>query len=705
MPAGSNTTPAQQAQQKLNAVMQNRSATPAEKAAAQAEYDAFVTGAPDAHPNPAALETQDAIDRSNAGGFWSDLSNYASDAVTGGAPRRVIQHLQAGDVGAAATQAANMGGTPLGAMLEGGQPEGAPVTPWHDENGDWTGPESVGNVRNGILGAYGIKGQNASAAGGGGGMGSASGPLSDAVRRSGQLGAQADTVYQNAAGYSGVQIPLAQQIAEQQIAARPIADQAPVDVALRAGVERYQAGQIQAARDVQAQQIAAAQLAPFARMDAAQPGAAQQISAPTVAPAVAMAGPDRVTAAQATATDPNAQRIDLSGQLGNQAAQLRALGVVENEAAGTGVGGQLADARLQSALGGITENNLSIAGQARGSERAGARREAMLQNSRQAAGATQQSNEAALASRLGAIGQLTGATQGARGQDIDLATQQAGLSAQAENLRAQLQTATAQGNAQEVNRLTAQYQALQQAAREQGAGAQNDNQRLAAQLQLSASQGNQSAVNDRSALTAQLQQAANQTNATGQNAYGALGAQLQQQANIANQGAALTAAQGNQSTEAGRYTAQAGLDTSANAGNAGAWNTASAQDQAAVNQNRQAAADRLQQAEITRSQQALAAAQANQNANLSAQASNQTANAGVEQNRATNWQTDQQIRQQGMTGAINAGTGATQAEIDAAKVAAAAEAAKNKQSAENFSAVINGAASAYSAYQGNKKAS
>lgn len=134
------------------------------------------------------------------GGFWSQAGDYVGDALTGGPARRLGAAVADGNWEGAGLQAINMGGTPLGAAVMGGSPAGAPPVPWHNENGDWTGPEGIGNVRNGTLNAFGLPGQSAQPGGAGAGGGSYHdliGRASEDVRASGQRAAAAYTDSRN----------------------------------------------------------------------------------------------------------------------------------------------------------------------------------------------------------------------------------------------------------------------------------------------------------------------------------------------------------------------------------------------------------------------------------------------------------------------------------------------------------------------------
>jgi hypothetical protein len=177
------------------------------------------------------------------------------------------------------------------------------------------------------------------------------------------------------------------------------------------------------------------------------PLTAQQIQARNVA------APALGSAAQAQAQRVANTQIELADANAARDRQLGALGTIEQEAAGTGLGAELANARVRSALERINQQAMGAANQARGAERAGARREAMLQGGQLGLQAALAAEEQALQARLGA---QTAALQGAgqvRAGDVELATRQAELNAQRRTLDAQLATAVSQGNAQEVNRL------------------------------------------------------------------------------------------------------------------------------------------------------------------------------------------------------------------------------------------------------------
>jgi len=108
---------------------------------------------------------------------------------------------------------------------------------------------------------------------------------------------------------------------------------------------------------------------------------------------------------------------------------------------------------------------LAIAARARGAERAGARREAMIQAGQ--SGATAALSAAALAAKEEQDKRVAAASalQGVRAADVSAATTAQTIAAQQANLQAQLEEAIATGNTQAVNTLKAKQADLQLAAR------------------------------------------------------------------------------------------------------------------------------------------------------------------------------------------------------------------------------------------------
>lgn len=214
----------------------------------------------------------------------------------------------------------------------------------------------------------------------------------------------------------------------------------------------------------------------------AQIAGTRDVTAPDLGAATLMTGPRALEAAMATAEAPNAATIDRSGSDQIRGIQQQSLADLQQEAAGTGVGADLAKARLNSALARINQDTFAAAGMARGAGRTALQREAILQGGRNSLEAALKGEETALADRLAARNQLATAAQGVRGQDIDLGAEQARLTQQADIVRAQLQTAVSQGNAQEINRLNSQLRDLEQQAKTTNAAAVNRRGEVQGQL-------------------------------------------------------------------------------------------------------------------------------------------------------------------------------------------------------------------------------
>ncbi len=257
----------------------------------------------------------------------------------------------------------------------------------------------------------------------------------------------------------------------------------------------YSAGTIDS-RDVvdpgiaPSQRVTAAGAAPVVNYSAAKIAGAERVAAPELGGAAQVERPQGIDPALATASDPNAVTIDQSRSDNVRSLQMDNLEALQREAAGNGVGAQAARARLNSALARVNNDTFAAAGAARGAGRTGLQREAMLQGSRNALEAALKGEELGLQQQLGAQQQLTGALQGTRGQDVDVATSQAQIDAQRENLQAQLRTATAQGNAQEINRIRTAMAQLDQQAQQFNAGATNQRTEVQGQMGLDAATGN-----------------------------------------------------------------------------------------------------------------------------------------------------------------------------------------------------------------------
>jgi hypothetical protein len=247
------------------------------------------------------------------------------------------------------------------------------------------------------------------------------------------------------------------------------------------GMDReYQAGIIRAER------VANPGLAPSERVYAAPGVTAERVSAPSLGAAAQVERPLEMNAATATASAPGTTTIDQSQSNEMRQAATANLQNLQREAQGQGISAELARAQMARHLARISNDQIAAAGMARGAGRTGAIREAMLAQGRQGLEAALGVDEQALGRQLGFQQQLTGAIQGTRGQDIDVATAQANLDAQRRNLQAQLETAVSQGNSQEINRLRMGIAQLDQQAQQFNAGATNERTQVQGEMGLRA---------------------------------------------------------------------------------------------------------------------------------------------------------------------------------------------------------------------------
>lgn len=214
-------------------------------------------------------------------------------------------------------------------------------------------------------------------------------------------------------------------------------------------VERYSASKISAARDVNAPGIQAIRQARAEGYDAATIGDAERAGGVQVGRAVVDTGAaNRLTGAET----------------GNLA---------ELSKAAEGRGPSAAGATLKQGLAESAQQALGAAAAARGSERAGARREALQAigeggfKEAQAAAALKAGEQQA------ARQQLTSAISQGRSQDIALSTKIAEITQQADNLQAEIDKQISLGNASQANALKARQAELRQQASEFGASAKN----------------------------------------------------------------------------------------------------------------------------------------------------------------------------------------------------------------------------------------
>lgn len=203
----------------------------------------------------------------------------------------------------------------------------------------------------------------------------------------------------------------------------------------------YQAALAEAADATAAQRKAA--VSKVAEVAPATVGAVDtSIAVPTLGPAAQTGGVD----VKGVSVDPLAN--DLRGKL-----VAAADGIASAPSA--------AASQFKAAQSQIVADQLAMAGQARGSERAGLRRAAILSAGQQGSTAAVAAAAEAAKEEQAKRAAASSALAGVRSQDVTTATAQAGLDAQRSTLQAQLDAAIAQGNTQAVNAIRTQQAQLE----------------------------------------------------------------------------------------------------------------------------------------------------------------------------------------------------------------------------------------------------
>jgi len=116
--------------------------------------------------------------------------------------------------------------------------------------------------------------------------------------------------------------------------------------------------------------------------------------------------------------------------------------------------------QFASAMDKATSDALAVAAQARGNERAGARREALIQMALKGAAGGEAAAATAAQENTARLAAYTSALQNIRGADIDVTKTQAQLDANRAQVQAQLDAAIEQGNAAAINDLQKQKATL-----------------------------------------------------------------------------------------------------------------------------------------------------------------------------------------------------------------------------------------------------
>jgi len=164
---------------------------------------------------------------------------------------------------------------------------------------------------------------------------------------------------------------------------------------------------------------------PIERVDAPEIGLTRGIAAPDLGAAETVASREVTAPEMGSAAAMDAAVIN-RGQ--SDEARGLTMGLAQDlQAAARGEGPSVGDAAFQQKMQEIPRQALGVAAQARGSNRAAARLAAIRDMSEQTRKAAADSAMIKASESLGARGQLGGVLSGVRGQDIGLATGQAGL--------------------------------------------------------------------------------------------------------------------------------------------------------------------------------------------------------------------------------------------------------------------------------------
>ena len=342
-----------------------------------------------------------------------------------------------------------------------------------------------------------------------------------------------------------------------------------------------------------------------------------------------------------TTLDPNATAL--------QGSEIAAANAIAN-------GPSAAMSQFQAGESQVAKDQLAIAAGARGAERAGARREALINVG--AGGAQANLSAAALAAQETQAKNVAASTalQGVGSQALTAATTQAQITSQQQQLQAQLDSAIAQGNTSAINTIKAQQAQLAE-----------DASKATVQAGLT-QQGTQAGL-AQSNLTAEQQTA------------------------LANAAAANTSANAYTAAQNAAMAQNAQTSTATNLANAGATNTASSAYTGAQNtaaQNYAAAATATSQANA-----ALAAQQGTGNATRALTA---------DQTNAANELAATGLRQTGANAALGTATGSNTTQATNASTIVDANKAQSSANTANTSALIAGAATVGAAALSDERA-
>jgi len=326
----------------------------------------------------------------------------------------------------------------------------------------------------------------------------------------------------------------------------------------------------------------------------------------------------------------------------------------------------------------IVADQLAMADRARGSERAGLRREAIIAAG--AKGAEANLSAAALSAQEEQAKRVASAAalQGVRAQDVTSSTAAAGIQAQQANLQAQLDTAIAQGNTEAVNALQKQKAELDVQA--QTASVQASLGQRSQDVALS--QGNQQVRQQSAVLNAEAKNKAATDYAAALDAAATQNAQLQTGVSTTNAGLATSASKDYATSVNEALNNYSQLQTTANLQSA-----TLAQKQGKENADRSLGVDTTNATSNTAVNTTNAA---NQLAAMTTNASNQLAT--------------EQVKQSGTNAALTTGVNATNTQSKNAQTITDANKSQSADDAQKQGALIGGAGAIISKVISDKRA-
>lgn len=426
------------------------------------------------------------------------------------------------------------------------------------------------------------------------------------------------------------------------------------------GAGTIQNQQIGGIPGISAQGLTAYTAGPIERVQAQQVGTAQQVGPIDIN--TQLLSPSLQPLAKAQAAEIGAIERAQASQIG-QAAQTGAVGVggvtVDPRATALrdetlqsvraiGEAPSVAEQQYKANLAAASSEALGAAAQARGADRASARRAAVLGIAQSGIGGAAQMAAAAAQEELGKRQAVAQGIAGVQSQDLALASKQAELSQSRNNLQGQLDAAIAQGNTAAINAIKTRQ----------------------AELDTEINATNVQAENARLAKNAEFTQQSGITNATAQNTRDLARAQMELEAEKSSLGARMDLSKTNAQIAAGNAdrslaqgTTNAQLATTAATANAGAYNTAEQNAALARNAAAQASMEAKLRVDAANQQAELERQRANQANTTTVETQNAANRAKLEADRLAAAQAAQTARMQ----ALQAQQGAAGLNIEANK--------------------------------------